>query len=332
MFERLDRRLFLSIQPIGNTLVISLDTQPGPLVIDMSAVQRDILTLSYASGVTQSFVPASNIGLIYVKGTSGPDRIDVMPAVQIPCRIVAAAGDDTLYGGSSATTLDGGDGNDVLFGGSGADSINGQSGADLIYGGGGNDTILGGSGSDTLNGGEGWDVLSYADHYGVCVTFDGIANDGAVNENDQPLDDTFEECWGSRAEDTLDMTAGDVGRALRGGSGNDLILGANRLTSGDSLYGDLGDDTLYGGSGDDRLDGGLGADLIVGDAGFDSVVYTSRTTPISVTLDGLPNDGETGEGDNLQTIERVIASPPIRTPVRVPIRGPARAIELIDAL
>jgi RTX calcium-binding nonapeptide repeat (4 copies) len=63
--------------------------------------------------------------------------------------------------------------------------------------------------------------------------------------------------------------------------------------------------SVDGGSGDDelrasgaRIDGGPGADLIEG-ARAAAVTYASRTAGVSATLDGLANDGEPGEGDNL---------------------------------
>jgi Ca2+-binding RTX toxin-like protein len=101
--------------------------------------------------------------------------------------------------------------------------------------------------------------------------------------------------------------------SISGGPGNDQLYGAE---GPDELLGGEGTDLLDGGGGDrvshsdpgyagaglglyvDELDGGPGADVLRGgDGDFDSVIYTSRRAPVSVTLDGLANDGEAGEGD-----------------------------------
>lgn len=46
-----------------------------------------------------------------------------------------------------------------------------------------------------------------------------------------------------------------------------------------------------------RLDGGEGADVVRAPGG--SVTYAGRTAPVIVTPDNLPNDGEAGEGDDV---------------------------------
>jgi hypothetical protein len=100
---------------------------------------------------------------------------------------------------------------------------------------------------------------------------------------------------------------------VRGGDGNDEIHGG---AGSDRLNGEEGTDLLAGGGGDtfrngdiaypdavrgmyaDSLDGGPGADLLQGGAGdFDRADYSGRTQRVSVTLDGVANDGEAGEGD-----------------------------------
>src|SRR5262249_18764671 len=72
---------------------------------------------------------------------------------------------------------------------------------------------------------------------------------------------------------------------LTGGSGND------RLT------GNADGNELDGGPGADTLDGGLGADDLVGGDGVDVADYSARAVPVTVTIDGLANDGEPGEKD-----------------------------------
>lgn len=100
------------------------------------------------------------------------------------------------------------------------------------------------------------------------------------------------------------------------GDGNDLVDISHDITmrnasvigegGDDTLLGGGGDDSLAGGDGDDFLDGGPGADLMIGDAGIDTVSYESRTNAISATLDGTDNDGEAGEGDNIDSTVDII--------------------------
>jgi Ca2+-binding RTX toxin-like protein len=109
------------------------------------------------------------------------------------------------------------------------------------------------------------------------------------------------------------ITGGPSADQIFGGPGNDELHGGE---GGDHLHGDEGNDLLDGGGGDgasrtqpgyaagaaqiyvDELDGGPGADVLHGGGGdFDRADYTSRRAPVSVTLDGVANDGEAGEGD-----------------------------------
>jgi hypothetical protein len=92
------------------------------------------------------------------------------------------------------------------------------------------------------------------------------------------------------------------GTAVRGpflvdaGSGDDVVQilgGANAI-----VHGEAGNDTLRAQS-DSELDGGEGADLLQGDRAAAS--YASRAAAVTVTLDGVANDGVPGEGDNAAT-------------------------------
>jgi len=65
------------------------------------------------------------------------------------------------------------------------------------------------------------------------------------------------------------------------------------------LHGDAGDDRLTGGAGPDAIDGGPGADVMHGGAGSDNILYTGDSGPVSITLDGVANDGLAGENDNV---------------------------------
>jgi hypothetical protein len=100
------------------------------------------------------------------------------------------------------------------------------------------------------------------------------------------------------------------------GSGNDTpIIGG---PGDDSLHGGIGSDELEGWDGNDLLDGGpgddylegiayveegmtSGSDTYVGGGGGDSVTYEGRTEDLSLSPDGVANDGAAGEHDNIGT-------------------------------
>lgn len=86
---------------------------------------------------------------------------------------------------------------------------------------------------------------------------------------------------------------------IRGGDGNDTLVGG---ANSDVIAGGAGNDVESGGAGDDTFDEGAssnGADILNGDGGFDVADYRARTSPVAVSLDGQPNDGEVDEGDNV---------------------------------
>jgi len=81
---------------------------------------------------------------------------------------------------------------------------------------------------------------------------------------------------------------------ITGTEGDDILTGT---PAADSIYGRGGNDFLLGGAGEDELDGGPGADGISGGPDRDSVSYAGA--PVTVTLDGVANDGAAGENDNV---------------------------------
>jgi Ca2+-binding RTX toxin-like protein len=83
--------------------------------------------------------------------------------------------------------------------------------------------------------------------------------------------------------------------AILGSDGPDVLTGT---PGDDAIYGRGGDDVLNGLGGNDDLDGGPGADVLSGGDGADSVAY-SGTTAVTVSLNGAPDDGAAGEGDNV---------------------------------
>ena len=172
--------------------------------------------------------------------------------------LVGGSADDHLVGSDGAfnqtsNILDGGAGNDLLEGLNGDDLLIGSLGDDTLNGGHGADSLRGGLGTDRLIGGYGYeDVADYADRAtGVEVSLDGIADDGAGDENDQ-IDDDVEGVLGGRGDDVI---VGSIfANALHGGAGNDTIRGAG------------GEDLLVGGAGIDALIGLVGSARFITDA------------------------------------------------------------------
>jgi Ca2+-binding RTX toxin-like protein len=87
-----------------------------------------------------------------------------------------------------------------------------------------------------------------------------------------------------------------VSQAVTGGAGDDSLVTGS------------GADWLSGGSGNDHLAGNGGADTFSGGSGFDRVSYR-RLASLTITLDGLANDGVTGGHDLVGSdVENVYAS------------------------
>lgn len=169
---------------------------------------------------------------------------------------------------------------------------------------------------------------------------DDGANGDEITLNGTSIDDTFGASFigtatgvehfglnGGLGDDVLtggatddELYGGDGLDDLHGGDGNDLVDGGDDAdmldgdAGDDEVHGgnDVADDLLYGGPGDDVFDecslgGGTGADDIFGEDGVDTVDYSLRSNGVIVTLDsGTADDGESGEGDDIVTVENVL--------------------------
>jgi Ca2+-binding RTX toxin-like protein len=99
------------------------------------------------------------------------------------------------------------------------------------------------------------------------------------------------------------LRGGDGDDAVEGGHGNDTLDGG---PGADKIAGDEGDDQLLGGDGDDELRGDEGADAVDGGAGFDkSNNDWTGADRIAVSLDGVADDGRSGERDNFVSVEHI---------------------------
>jgi hypothetical protein len=123
------------------------------------------------------------------------------------------------------------------------------------------------------------------------VSADGVTTGATLDARGGNTDDRL---YGTPNADRLSGDAGDDN--LGGGAGNDVLdggPGANSLDDGP------GDDTVIGGPQNDSWTAGPGRDTFTPGDGTDSVSYEARTAPVTITLDGVADDGEAGEGDNV---------------------------------
>ncbi len=86
---------------------------------------------------------------------------------------------------------------------------------------------------------------------------------------------------------------------VRTGDGNDTVHVSTDVPA--EIHGGAGTDTLVGGAENDTFVGGSGADFMSGGTGSNAADYSQEVQgPVTVSLDGVANDGITGEGDNVQ--------------------------------
>ncbi len=160
------------------------------------------------------------------------------------------------------------------------------------------------------------DCVSVNEHEAVCSVSDvfefwvyaGDRDDSVVIEG--PINSRVD---GQEGNDVLE--GGDYADYFDGGPGNDTLKGVGAPGSANSLYNPA--NVLYGGEGDDYLDGYAGGEDVLDGAGgahiirgdkLDWTSYANRLSGVTVTLDGIANDGETGERDNVQGNPRVQGS------------------------
>ena len=240
-----------------------------------------------ASNGADSFTGGNDIDAVLYSSRSAAVTVTMDGAVANDG--AASEGDNV---GNTVEDISGSTAADSITGNSSANSITGGSGADALSGADGNDTFLEGalsSGADVFTGGNGVDTVSYAlRSAAVTVTMDGAAaNDGVASEGDN-VGSTVENLISGSGFDVLTGNASD--NSIQGGTASDSITGGD---GADVLDGGAGFDTFYEGT------SSSGADTFVGGADADRVDYSSRSTSVVVTMDGLAaDDGASLEGDN----------------------------------
>ncbi len=164
----------------------------------------------------------------------------------------------------------------------------GGTGNDNLTTGGAADTLTGGAGDDTLNGGAGSDTFVATAGDGQDTLTGGAGADTADYSSrtaDLVLDADGSAASGDPGEN--DIINADV-EGLKSGSGNDLLRPSANASGGTIDP----DGNTFGGV--DTVDFG-----------------DNRSTGVTVSLDGAPNDGTTGSGENanvLATAENLIGT------------------------
>ena len=146
------------------------------------------------------------------------------------------------------------------------------------------------------------DRFGFGDGYSLALPIEvhgGAGDDVLHGDADVPNREVLD---GGDGKDTIDGFGGDD--EVRGGAGDDQLEGNG---GADVVLGGDGNDTLAGDDqaapGADLIDGGNGSDLLK-----DYVEYgTDVHPPANVSLDGVANDGRDGEGDDVRSVERMIA-------------------------
>lgn len=204
-------------------------------------------------------------------------------------------------------------GNDLIFGSSSAEVINALGGNDTVYGGGGADTISGGSGDDSIavsanwsadplhttpvyiNGGSGFDTILVRDAAVNSLgdlAFAHISNIESVALATDSDGQTLALGSAAVAAGVLEVTAAKLSGA------NHAIIDLSGMfgSAGVSVIGGAGGDVILGTGGNDTISGGgaLGNDVIAGGAGADRIALSPTATSEQIVRINLNADVASG--------------------------------------
>jgi Ca2+-binding RTX toxin-like protein len=318
----------------------SLDGDAGNDTLDGAAGDDDLTGGAGTDLVTYSARVASIDVVLDGGGGNGEIGEDDTIHLDVESATGGSAG-DSLRGGPNADTLSGGPGSDTLKGEGGNDTLSGDDGDDVLDGGAGSDVHNGGAGFDIADYSARTTAvtadLDGAADDGETVEADNVKPDveeidGGSGDDTLTGNNAVNVLRGAQGDDTLDPGRGS-GDRLVGGSGADTVTYSARtaavsldldgaaddgeageadliesdvenLTGGggnDRLTGGAGTNLLSGGAGNDVLDGGAGSDLLLGGTGIDTADYSLRSAPVAADPDGISDDGEAAEGDDVET-------------------------------
>jgi Ca2+-binding RTX toxin-like protein len=261
---------------VGERLTISkldlaiLKDSETPVTLNIDSTPEGLFTVD-GTGVSDVISLSLSNGVLLVRVNKSVQTFDAEANAKITSIIINGLnGNDviTIADNMPAVAINGGAGSDTIYGSAKGDSITGGGGNDLIFGRSGGDVLRGGDGKDTIYGQGGTDRI-----------------------------------YGEAGNDAID--GGVQGDRLFGGGNSDTIVGG---TEDDFLYGENGNDVLSGAGGKDRMDGGSGADAFYGGEGNDSADYSKAGAGVVASIDGSPDDGVPGEGDNIIDAENIIGS------------------------
>ena len=281
--------LVASPHAVAATAYVSADYGGDFLFFQSDPAEANDLTITESDG--EFTLTDRGADIVAGEGCSGGGATvtcDGSSVVQV--QVDLRDGDDVLFLEVPVSTLAaGGEGNDDLTGSDASrDPFTFEDVGDDLSGGPGDDRLTGRAGFDFLGGGLGSDAI------------DGGADQDSVLGGE-----------GAETEDGPDrLTGGPDADVLSGEAGDDILDGGE------------GEDILLAGAGDDQAQGGPGNDLLVWDEGADDlrgggevdvVAYSALFTdtmpqqPVRVTIDGVADDGPSGDNDNVAVdIEDVV--------------------------
>jgi Ca2+-binding RTX toxin-like protein len=245
-----------------------------------------------------------------IEGRGGGDQLFGGPDHD---HLLGGGGNDIIEGHAGMDSLEGGFGDDTLRGGPDNDRIQPGGGDDNIAGGDGTDRIMyeqspRGIAISLLTGtANGWGTDTFAgitDVWGSWHDDDIVGNAQANYIDGRGGDDRIHAGNGDDivlGEEGADVIFGQAGNdtlfahvplewapfddtttnTIRGGAGNDLLIGA---LGNDTLKGGPGDDELHGIDGNDHLDGGDNNDTLDGGPNHDECVRGEKYVSCEVIL------------------------------------------------
>lgn len=247
----------------------------------------DQVSLSTALGTLNAYSIAVNVDFSDLKinpSSDGTIYIEAADGTTFTVLTAAESGQEILLEGDILAAV-GRDGDDIFTAvGTTGKWLVGENGNDILTGAAGDDILAGGQGADKLDGGEGDDVLFVDASDNINDISGGGGNDKLFVETSAGVSlnlvqSQVEAAIGNSGSDLFDATTATFAVELRGGAGNDWLIGGN------------GNDHIDGGAGDDQISGGSGNDTLLIDAedsvvqGGDGTDIVLVTTAQGVTLD-----------------------------------------------